>query len=197
MTSPRRFAFRHAVRSRSSVRAWQHTLGSRPAVGGLSPDDFHSVQAQHCRRRGNPACQIVGRVRGGMRRQPVCCRADRRDRRQDRYRARKSVHVPGMICIRPIAPFRDCARTSPALSTRITDRIQCSGTAKRLDASVTNAAKGSIDKDRSLDVWPTALVPHALHRLTALMMLTSPRCTPSSREIARLPSCSRPSRVKR
>jgi hypothetical protein len=48
-----------------------------------------------------------------------------------------------MICISPIAPFRDSARTSPALSTRITDRIQGSGTAKRLDASVIRAAKGS------------------------------------------------------
>src|SRR5258708_7447113 len=42
-----------------------------------------------------------------------------------------------------MAPFRDRARGSPALSTRITDRIQCSGTAKRLDASVIKAAKGS------------------------------------------------------
>src|ERR1700730_13846494 len=42
-----------------------------------------------------------------------------------------------------MAPFRDRARTSPALSTRITDRIQCSGTAKRLEASVIKAANGS------------------------------------------------------
>ena len=47
-----------------------------------------------------------------------------------------------MICIRPVAPFRDLARDFSSLSTRITARIQCSGTAKRLDASVTNAAKG-------------------------------------------------------
>src|ERR1700686_1793337 len=45
-----------------------------------------------------------------------------------------------------MAPFRDRARTSPALSTRITDRIQCSGTAKRLDASVTKAANGSASR---------------------------------------------------
>src|ERR1700722_11088794 len=48
-----------------------------------------------------------------------------------------------MICISPIAPFRDLARTWPALSTRITDRIQRSGTANRVDASVTKAANGS------------------------------------------------------
>jgi hypothetical protein len=47
-----------------------------------------------------------------------------------------------MICINPMAPFCDRARGFPSLSTCITARIQCSGTAKRLDASVTNAAKG-------------------------------------------------------
>jgi hypothetical protein len=40
-----------------------------------------------------------------------------------------------MICINPIAPFGDLARTSPALSTVITARIQCTGTAKRREAS--------------------------------------------------------------
>src|SRR6202012_6206441 len=54
-----------------------------------------------------------------------------------------SAHVCGMICISPIAPFCDRARIPPALSTRITDRIQCSGTAKRLEASVIKVAKGS------------------------------------------------------
>jgi hypothetical protein len=47
-----------------------------------------------------------------------------------------------MICVSPMAPFRDPARNFPPLSTRITARIQCSGTAKRLDASVTKPAKG-------------------------------------------------------
>jgi hypothetical protein len=51
-----------------------------------------------------------------------------------------------MICIRPMAPFRDRDRGFSPLSTRITARIQCSETAKRLDASVTNAAKGSMDR---------------------------------------------------
>src|ERR1700733_14910154 len=49
-----------------------------------------------------------------------------------------------MIWVSPMAPFRERARMSPALSTRITACIQCSGTPKRSDASVTKAAKGSI-----------------------------------------------------
>src|SRR5882672_671701 len=40
-----------------------------------------------------------------------------------------------MICINPIAPFDDLARTSPALSTVMTARIQRSGTSKRREAS--------------------------------------------------------------
>src|ERR1700709_2677082 len=63
-----------------------------------------------------------------------------------------------MICISPMAPLRDCVRIFPRLSTRITARIQYSGTAKRLDASVTNSANGlagdaaacwSVNDDRS------------------------------------------------
>lgn len=48
---------------------------------------------------------------------------------------RRSAQVSGMICINPIAPFGDRARTSPALSTVITARIQCAGMAKRREAS--------------------------------------------------------------
>lgn len=47
-----------------------------------------------------------------------------------------------MICINPMAPFCDRARNLPSLSTCITVRIQCSGSAKRLDASGTKTAKG-------------------------------------------------------
>jgi hypothetical protein len=47
-----------------------------------------------------------------------------------------------MICIRPIAPLDDRARYFASLSTCSTARIQCSGTLKRLDASVTNSARG-------------------------------------------------------
>src|ERR1700675_4315441 len=50
-----------------------------------------------------------------------------------------------MICIRPIAPLDDRARCFAPLSMCSTARIQCSGTLKRLDASVTNAAKGRTD----------------------------------------------------
>src|SRR5216683_5202012 len=50
-----------------------------------------------------------------------------------------------MICIRPMAPFDDRARCFALLSTCIIARIQCSGTPKRFDASVTNAAKGRTD----------------------------------------------------
>src|SRR5216684_8842638 len=50
-----------------------------------------------------------------------------------------------MICIRPMAPLDDRARCFALLSTCITARIQCFGTPKRLDASVTNAAKGRTD----------------------------------------------------
>src|SRR3954451_10842444 len=51
-----------------------------------------------------------------------------------------------MICINPMAPFGDRACDLSWLSTCITARIHCSGTLKRLDASVTKAAKGSTDK---------------------------------------------------
>jgi hypothetical protein len=51
-----------------------------------------------------------------------------------------------MICIRPMAPFDDRARCFALLSTCITARSQCSGTPKRLDASVTNAAKERTDE---------------------------------------------------
>jgi hypothetical protein len=43
----------------------------------------------------------------------------------------------------------------------------------------------------------TTLARHALNRSTVSMMRRSPRCTPPPRDIATLPSCSRPSRGKR
>src|ERR1700722_14220930 len=49
-----------------------------------------------------------------------------------------------MICISPIAPLGDRARTSPTLSTCITARIHEVGTSKRRDASSMKAAKRSI-----------------------------------------------------
>src|SRR5215467_653275 len=47
-----------------------------------------------------------------------------------------------MICISPSAPRGDTACALPALSTRMTARIHCSGIANRRDASVTNDAYG-------------------------------------------------------
>src|ERR1700730_13280683 len=51
-----------------------------------------------------------------------------------------------MICINPMAPLSDLARCLALLSACITARIHCSGTPKRFDASVTNAAQGGRDK---------------------------------------------------
>jgi hypothetical protein len=52
-----------------------------------------------------------------------------------------------MICMRPIAPFDDLARTSPALSTLKTERIHCTGTPKRREASSMKSAKGSLVRE--------------------------------------------------
>src|SRR5260221_14294815 len=52
-----------------------------------------------------------------------------------------------MICMRPIAPFDDLARTSPALSTLKTERIHCTGTLKRREASSMKSAKGSLVRE--------------------------------------------------
>ena len=41
---------------------------------------------------------------------------DRKDRRRDRSADAEPAHVSGMICIRPMAPLGDMARTSPKLS---------------------------------------------------------------------------------
>jgi hypothetical protein len=51
-----------------------------------------------------------------------------------------------------VAPFRDLARDFSPLSTCITTRIQCSGTANRLDASLTKTAKG----------WKDSLLPRCV-----------------------------------
>lgn len=45
-----------------------------------------------------------------------------------------------MICINPIAPFGDLARTSPTLSRRITELTQRTGTANRREASTMKGA---------------------------------------------------------
>ena len=91
------------------------------------------------------------------------------------------IQVVGMTCIRLTAPFCDEARNLPPLSTCITVPIQLSGTPKRLDASVKDAARAQ-RIDRSLDVWPTTLARHASHRSkskddakTAMMHAIVPR----------------------
>lgn len=65
---------------------------------------------------------------------------------------RRSAQVSGMICINPIAPFGDLARTSPALSTVMTARIQCAGTPKRREASSIRFANDR--EDRALAECP-------------------------------------------
>ena len=60
-----------------------------------------------------------------------CCRARHKDRHRDRSGTRRRAHVSGMICIRPMAPLGEIARTSPKLSARITARIQVAGMPNR------------------------------------------------------------------
>jgi hypothetical protein len=60
-----------------------------------------------------------------------------------------------------MAPFRDRDRDFSPLSMRMTARIHCSGTAKRLDASLTKAAKGWTDSLLARGVVGEACVPCA------------------------------------
>ena len=86
-----------------------------------------------------------------------------------------------MICISPMAPFSNRAHCLPSLSTRMTARIQCSGTQKRLDASITNAAKGWTVKPfgrRVVDdpCSPCAAPPNSIDPVRiATMHITVPR----------------------
>jgi hypothetical protein len=75
---------RWSARGRSLVRASRRTLASHPAAVDPSPDDVHSVQVLHCRRRGTRARCSDRRVSGCMQYRPRCCRGDHRDRRRDR-----------------------------------------------------------------------------------------------------------------
>jgi hypothetical protein len=155
-----------------------------------------SVQFPHCRRRGSPARRNDRGAHGCRPYQPRCCRGGSYRSTPRWQRDRNSLHVPGIICISHMAPFFDRARCSPPLSTRITARIQCSGTLKRLDASMTNVAKGWTVKSFGRLVvdepCPACAAPP-----TASMLPRSQRCTSPSREVASLPSCSPPSMVKR
>jgi len=60
-----------------------------------------------------------------------------------------------MICISPIAPFGETARTSPALSIRITARIQFAGMLNRCEASATKAVKGRAERGLAAPVIET------------------------------------------
>jgi hypothetical protein len=109
---------------------------------------------------------------------------------------RNSVQLFGMICIGPMAPFCDRARGFSPLSACITVRIQCSDTAKHLDASVKKATKGRTDESSGRrvadDSCSACTAP--LDSIDAAKITTTHN---TSQEIATLPSCSRPSRVKR
>lgn len=93
-------------------------------------------------------------------------------------------------------PLEDRTRCLAPLSTCITTRIQCSGTSKRLDASVTKAASGWMDMPFARCVTGDARPAYAAPFNSNEAAKTS-ECTASSRKIARLPSCLRPPRVKR
>jgi len=64
-----------------------------------------------------------------------------------------SAKVSGMTCIKPIAPADDTAAGFPALSTRITARIQACGTPNRRDASAIAVAIESGAVDVTGDGW--------------------------------------------
>jgi hypothetical protein len=64
-----------------------------------------------------------------------------------------SAKVSGMTCIKPIAPADDTAAGFPALSTRITARIQAWGTPKRRDASAIAVVIESGEVDVAGDCW--------------------------------------------
>ena len=102
-----------------------------------------------------------------------------------------------MICIRPMAPFRDRARTSPALSTRMTDAYPMLRHGKATGRLGDEGRKG-IEREtaRTMRGRRRSLGMRRI-RCTALVDATIATCTLSPREIASLPSCSRPSRVKR
>jgi len=82
-----------------------------------------------------------------------------------------------------MAPFRDRARDLSPLSTRMTARIQCSGTAKRLDASVTNAARGLTDRPLARCVAGEALAA-MLDSIDAARSVTKHTIVPKDRKTA-------------
>ena len=123
-----------------------------------------------------------------------CCRVGHRDRRRagsepvTRSRFRHDLHQPHGALSRTRPHL-------PPLSACITARIQWSGTAKRLDASVTNAAKAS--KDRAIARTAAAVRCSASTLRGTAAMINDRDDTPRSLKIATVPSCSQPTTVKR
>ena len=57
-----------------------------------------------------------------------------------------------MICIRPIAPFGETARTFPPLSARMTARIHDAEMPNRCEASATYSQKGSTPRSTDTEL---------------------------------------------
>ena len=183
-------------RCRSSARASRHRPASLPAAAGRSPDVRRSEPGRHCKRRGTRrAVAIKQLAKIGGAGENVVARivsvgAEVVAGAQSGVCLRHDLHQPHC------ALLRNVRANLPPLSTCITARIHCSGTPKRLDASVTKAAKGLLDISLARCMAGNARSACA-ESLNSIDDAKIARCTPSRRETARLPSCSRPSRVKR
>src|SRR5579872_2364948 len=91
-----------------------------------------------------------------------------------------------MICIKPMAPLDERARGLAPLSTCITARIQCSGTPKRRDASVTNAVKGGTDwlLTRCIGCEPRSACAASLHSIDDTKIVTKHSIVPRTPKAA-------------
>ena len=125
--------------------------GSQLAMDGRR-DALRSERVPRCRLQESLTNRTGRAVREGTLHPPECCRGDRRDRCRALYRMRRSAHVSGMICISPMAPLGDLARTSPGAFDVYDGAYPCSGTAKRREASSMKSANGSLVRN-SPDVW--------------------------------------------
>ena len=166
---------RRSHRGRSAGQAPRRRLVSRRAAVGLSRDDLRSAPVLHCRPPESRATRSGHAAREDTPHLPECCRADQKGQRRDRSERRKLAHVSGMICIRPIAPLGDTARTSPPLSTCITARIHDAGMPDRSAASVTDAAKGSEANCDGLVAMGSARTACPISKATAKPMLMTTR----------------------
>ena len=131
---------RRSPRRRSPERAWPRKPVSPQAARDQSRDDLRNAPARHCRQPESQENRSDPAARGDRQHRPVCCRARHMDRRRGRSGNAEQPTTSGMICIRPMAPLGDRARTSPKLSTCMTARIHDAGMPNRCDASATMAA---------------------------------------------------------